>query len=202
MPEPLPPSEPEDSDLDLIQESVNGSTKAFDTLVIRYSGRVHAMIYNLVHNEADAWDLTQETFIKAWKALKNFELRSGFYTWLYRIAHNVTYDNLRKKKIQGESEFDDAISHRVEPGSRTTPGQTNRPDEMMERSELGGKIKKALDQLSEDHRTVILLKEVQGMRYHEIAKVMNCSEGTVMSRLFYARKKLQTMLQEEYHEHR
>ena len=110
----------EPTDAELVIRSQNGDTEAFDELVTRYRGKVYAMIVNMIHNDADAWDLAQDAFVKAWKALPRFEARSNFYTWLYRIAHNVTYDWLRKKKVRGDgAEFDDAIQADVEPGAPT-----------------------------------------------------------------------------------
>ena len=187
-------------DGDLVRQAQEGDPQAFETLVNRYRGKVYAMIYNMIHNDADAWDLAQDTFLKAWKALPRFEARSSFYTWLYRITHNVTYDWLRKKKITtGGVEFDDSIRFQgIEAASRTTPNAQDAPDVGMERSELGDQIRGAIEQLSPDHRAVILLKEVEGLRYQEIADSLECSVGTVMSRLFYARKKLQLLLADVY----
>lgn len=185
------------SDMELVELSQKGDTTAFDILVTRYRGKVYAMIVNMIHNDAEAWDLAQDTFIKAWKALPKFEARSNFYTWLYRISHNVTYDWMRKKKIQSGTEFDDSIRlDNVEPGSLTTPSTVSQPDEHLEKSELRQRIEEAIQQLSPDHREVILLKEIQGCQYQEIADILDCSIGTVMSRLFYARKKLQTLLKD------
>jgi RNA polymerase sigma-70 factor (ECF subfamily) len=185
------------SDAELVTRSQKGDTTAFDLLVTRYRGKVYAMIVNMIHNDAEAWDLAQDAFIKAWKALPKFENRSNFFTWLYRITHNVTYDWMRKKKIYGSAEFDDAIRpDHVEPGSLTTPNTEARPDENLSQSETRSRIEAAIEELSEDHREVILLKEVQGCRYQEIADILDVSIGTVMSRLFYARKKLQTLLED------
>jgi RNA polymerase sigma-70 factor (ECF subfamily) len=170
---------------------------AFDELVTRYRGKVYAMIVNMIHNDAEAWDLAQDTFIKAWKALPKFENRSNFFTWLYRITHNVTYDWLRKKKIQPGTEFDDAVKiDSVESSAPTAPKNPSQPDDALEKSELRLRIENAIEQLSPDHRDVILLKEIQGCRYQEIADILGVSIGTVMSRLFYARKKLQTQLED------
>lgn len=158
------------------------------------------MIYNMVHNDADAWDLAQDTFIKAWKALPRFESRASFYTWIYRITHNVTYDWLRKRKITaGGTEFDDSVRIQgIDAASRTTPATADAPDVGIERAELGVRIRAAIEQLSPEHRAVILLKEVEGLKYQEIADSLDCSVGTVMSRLFYARKKLQGLLADVY----
>jgi len=188
------------SDAELVVQAQGGDPRAFEALVTRYRGKIYAMIYNMIHNDADAWDLAQDTFLKAWKALPKFEARSGFYTWIYRITHNVTYDWLRKKNItSGAVEFDDAVmGHAIDPGSSTTPNVAGAPDENMERSELGQRIREAIEQLSPDHRSVILLKEVEGLKYQEIADSLEITIGTVMSRIFYARKKLQALLADLY----
>lgn len=189
----------EPTDVDLVKRSQAGDTRAFDLLVTRYRGRIYAMTYHLVQNETEAWDLSQEAFIKAWRALPNFKLDAAFYTWIYRIAHNVTYDWLRKKKIESAGEFDDEhTEHRAMPGARTAPQGFDAPDRAMKREELGQRIQDAISRLSPDHRQVVVLREVEGLSYEEIAQMVPCSLGTVMSRLFYARKKLQEMLKDTY----
>ena len=188
------------SEQDLVKRCQAGETEAFDELVTRYRTRIFAMIYNMVHNEQDAWDLAQDSFVKAWKSIKRFRGRSSFYTWIYRIVMNVTIDWLRKKQVKGAGvEFDDAIQLReVNPASKTLPKADPLPYERMERTEVRARIDNAITQLSPEHRAVILMKETEGMQYHEIAEALGCSIGTVMSRLFYARKKLQNLLKDVY----
>ena len=188
------------SELDLVKQCQAGSTEAFDQLVTRYRTRVFAMIYNMVHNEQDAWDLAQDSFVKAWKSIRRFRGRSSFYTWIYRIVMNVTIDWLRKKQVKGAgTEFNDAIQLReIEPGSRTSPKADPLPHERMERSEIRARIDNAIAQISPEHRAVIVMKEIEEMQYHEIAEALGCSIGTVMSRLFYARKRLQNLLRDVY----
>ncbi len=188
------------SELDLVKRCQAGQAEAFDELVTRYQTRIFAMIYNMVHNEQDAWDLAQESFIKAWKSIKRFRGRSSFYTWIYRIVMNVTIDWLRKKQVKGAGmEFDDALQLKeIDPASKTVPKADPLPHERMERREIRAKIDKAIAQLSPEHRAVILMKEIEEMQYHEIAETLGCSIGTVMSRLFYARKKLQNLLRDVY----
>jgi len=188
------------SELDLVKRCQAGETEAFDELVTRYRTRIFAMIYNMVHNEQDAWDLAQDSFVKAWKSINRFRGRSSFYTWIYRIVMNVTIDWLRKKQVKGAGvEFDDAIQLReVNPASKTLPKADPLPYERMERTEVRARIDNAITQLSPEHRAVILMKETEGMQYHEIAEALGCSIGTVMSRLFYARKKLQNLLKDVY----
>lgn len=157
------------------------------------------MTYHLIQNETDAWDIAQEAFIKAWRAVPSFKLDSSFYTWLYRIAHNCAYDWLRKRKMQNAGEFDDnRVDHQPDPTAEAMPHGAVRPDKALANAELGVRIREAVAKLSEDHRTAILLREVEGLQYDEIAKVMGSSLGTVMSRLFYARKKLQELLKDAY----
>ncbi|HWX17294.1 MAG TPA: sigma-70 family RNA polymerase sigma factor [Chthoniobacterales bacterium] len=188
------------SELDLVKQCQAGNTEAFDQLVTRYRTRVFAMIYNMVHNEQDAWDLAQDSFVKAWKSIRRFRGHSSFYTWIYRIVMNVTIDWLRKKQVKGAgAEFNDAIQLKeIEPASRTLPKADPLPHERMEQSEIRTRIDNAIAQLSPEHRAVILMKEIEEMQYHEIAEALGCSIGTVMSRLFYARKKLQNLLKDVY----
>ena len=187
-------------ELDLVKRCQAGDTEAFDELVTRYRTRVFGMIYNMVHNEQDAWDLAQESFLKAWKSIGRFRGQSSFYTWIYRIVMNVTIDWLRKKQVKGGgAEFDDAIQLReIDPASKTVPKTEALPHQVMERDEIRARIEKAIGQLSPEHRAVILMKEIDDMQYHEIAEALGCSIGTVMSRLFYARKKLQGLLRDVY----
>jgi len=187
---------PEPSDRVLVQRCQKGEAHAFDALVTKHRGRVYAMIRNMVKNDADAWDLSQDVFIKVWKALPKFEARAQFSTWLYRITHNVVYDWMRKRKLETAGELDDSLldGERIAAEARATPSQEARPDRALENEELRVRIEEALEKISPEHREAILLREVNGMEYKEIAEVMECSIGTVMSRLFYARKKLQTLL--------
>jgi RNA polymerase sigma-70 factor (ECF subfamily) len=188
------------SELDLVKRCQAGQTEAFDELVVRYRTRIFGMIYNMVHNEQDAWDLAQDSFVKAWNSIKRFRGQSSFYTWIYRIVMNVTIDWLRKKQVKGAgTEFDDAIQLKeIEPASKTVPKPDALPYERMERSEIRAQIDNAIAQLSPEHRAVILMKEIEDMQYREIAEALGCSIGTVMSRLFYARKKLQNLLRDVY----
>ena len=191
---------PQTDDAELVTRCQRGDTQAFNELVVRYRGKVYAMIYNMVHSEQDAWDLAQDSFLKAWKSIKRFRGRSSFYTWIYRIVMNVTIDWLRKKQVKGGgAEFDDAIQLKeVDPASKTVPKTDALPYETMERSEIRARIDKAITQLSPEQRAVILMKEIEEMQYREIAEALGCSIGTVMSRLFYARKKLQNLLRDVY----
>ncbi len=194
------PAQAEVPDQDLVQLCQKGDAEAFDQLVGRYRTRVFGMIYNMVHNEQDAWDLAQDSFLKAWKSIARFRGQSSFYTWMYRIVMNVTIDWLRKKQVKGSgAEFNDEVQLReIDPASRTVPKADALPHERMVHGEIRTRIDQAIAQLSPEHRAVILMKEIEDMQYHEIAEALDCSIGTVMSRLFYARKKLQNMLRDVY----
>ena len=186
-------------ELELVAKSQAGDTTAFNELVIRYRQRAFAMIYNMVRNEQDAWDLAQDGFLKAWKNIGRFRGQSSFYTWLYRILMNVGIDWLRRKQIESGTEFDDTIGLRgVEPGAVTAPRAEMQPVERISDKEIRARIDAAIERLSPEHRAAIVMREIDGLEYSEIAEQMECSLGTVMSRLFYARKKLQTMLKDVY----
>ncbi len=187
------------NDLELVARAQRGEAAAFDALITQYRQRCFAMIYNMVRNEEDAWDLAQDGFVKAWKSLSNFRGQSAFFTWLYRIMTNVSLDWLRKKHIRGGQEFDDSIGlRRIEPAAATAPKPVMEPAERIADAEIRQRIDSAIDKLSPEHRAVVVLREIDGLDYQEIADAIGCSIGTVMSRLFYARKKLQTLLQDVY----
>jgi len=188
-----------EEDAQWVEQAKTGNTRAFDQLVTKHRGGIYAMIYNMVKNDADAWDLSQEAFIKAWKALPKFESRARFSTWLFRISHNVVYDWMRKRRIQGDGELNDEVFDvgKIDSSAPTAPRQGQRPDQVLEQRELRQRIDHALGELSAQHREVIVLREVQGLDYKEIAEIIGSSLGTVMSRLYYARQKLQQHLQSE-----
>jgi RNA polymerase sigma-70 factor, ECF subfamily len=194
---PIDAGEPDD--VELVKRCQAGDSSAFNDLITRYRSKVFTMIYGMVQNEQDAWDLAQEGFLKAWKSIHRFKGESSFYTWLYRIMTNVTIDSLRRKGIRGEAEFDDRIAPvNVEPGSRTTPSSSPLPNKKLEYREIRERIDEAIAKLSPEHRAVIVMKEIEDLQYSEIAEILSCSLGTVMSRLFYARKKLQNLLSDLY----
>src|ERR1043166_6450542 len=148
------PAQVDVPELELVRQCQAGRSEAFDELVIRYRTRVFAMIYNMVHNEQDAWDLAQESFVKAWKSIKRFRRHSSFYTWIDRIVMNVTIDWLRKKQIKaGGAEFDDAVQMKdIDPASRTVPKADPLPHQRLEHAEIRARIDKAIKQLSPEHR--------------------------------------------------
>lgn len=189
-----------DEDWPLVELARNGDLRAFDELVTRHRERIFAMIKHMIREEAEAWDLSQEVFVKAWNALPRFESKAKFSTWLYRIAHNAVYDWTRKRKVTGGAEWSEEIfeRERIDSDSRTTPSGGESPARSLERMELRNKIEAAMSKLSIDHREAVLLRDVQGLSYQEVADATGATIGTVMSRLFYARQKLQSLLKNEY----
>lgn len=184
-------------DAELITAVLAGDTNAFRPLVERYQGRLFSMVCGMVRNQEDAKDITQMAFVKAYQSLKSFRIDSSFYTWIYRIAMNLAIDHARRHKRRKTGSFDEAIANRDEDGTIAEQHHIDNPVKALQRKELHERIYGALDELSEEGREIILLREVEGYSYKEIAEVMNIPEGTVMSRLFYARKKLQAILRGE-----
>jgi len=187
--------EPEVNDQELIARCQRGELDAYEPLVNKYRERIYAQAYNLTRNADDATDLCQETFVKAWKSLKNFRGQSSFYTWLYRIATNLGIDLIRSREKNPTTEFDDAIEKEETTENQPFAHQRLPSDDVL-RKELGQAIDAAIAKLSPEHRTVVVLREFEGMDYREIARTVGCSIGTVMSRLHYARANLQKTLKQ------
>ncbi len=180
-------------DRDLVELVASGDQDAYRILVERYQSKIFAVAYGLMHNREDAREVAQEAFIKAYRNLKGFRRDASFYTWIYRITVNLGIDFRRKAYRSRETALDE---NRITPSDahHTGPRPMANPSQAYERQELGGSIRAAIDQLPADQRTAIILREIEGLSYKEIAEAMGCAEGTVMSRLFYARKKLQELL--------
>lgn len=183
------------ADRELVRRAQAGDKDAYDDLVRRYQERVYATIYHMTSNHEDASDLAQDVFVRAWTALRSFKGDSSFYTWIYRIAVNRTINFLKQRRnrtihlslndlevgTENDPEMVELVSHR-----------TPRRDAAL--SELQQRLNNALQKLSEEHRTVVTLHDVQGLAHDEIAQILKCNPGTVRSRLFYARQQLQGWL--------
>lgn len=180
-------------DAALVQAARAGDMGAFEELVARHRDKVYARAYSILRNEDEALDVSQEAWVKGWQRLGQFHGKAAFATWITRIVINLCLDRLRKlKRDQAESiEELDEESGGVE---RQMQVVSPSPSAGLEREELRKRIDEALGQLSETHRTVLILHEFEGMNYKEIARSMGCSLGTVMSRLFYARRKMAALL--------
>jgi RNA polymerase sigma-70 factor (ECF subfamily) len=181
------------SDEKLVKAAKKGNMAAFEELVARHRDKVYARAFSMMRNEDEAVDLSQEAWVKSWQRLKQFQGESSFGTWMTRIVINLCLDQLRKRKRQRAESIEE-----MEEGSGGVERQmavvTVNPTERLERGELRKKIDQALSQLSHEHRTVLVLHEFEEMEYKQIAKTMGCSIGTVMSRLFYARRKMAVLL--------
>ena len=180
-------------DAALVRAAQNGDMGAFEELVARHRDKIYARAFSMMRNEEDAVDLSQEAWVKGWQRLKQFQGESGFGTWMTRIVINLCLDQLRRLKRQ-RTESIEAMDEESGGVERQMPVLTVNPTERLERGELRQRIDKALNQLSHEHRTVLVLHEFEEMEYKEIAKTMDCSIGTVMSRLFYARRRLAALL--------
>lgn len=190
---PKPPDYSAADDKQLVQWSKTGQTMAFEELVARHRDKIYARAFSMVRNADEAMDLSQEAWIKGWQRLKQFQGDSSFVTWMTRVTINVCLDHLRKKKRQ-RAESIEQLDEDAGGVERQMPVEFPDPLEGLDRQELRVRIDRALDQLSEAHRTSLVLHEFEGLEYKEIAKRMECSIGTVMSRLFYARRKMASLL--------
>ncbi len=184
------------SDRELVLQSQKGDVQAFAQLVERYHRKIYGLTYNMTSNREDAEDLTQEVFVKAFEALPRFKGKSSFYTWIYRIAVNKTI-NYRKKRNRKRAlsldQFDQEIKTDDVYHDLTSKGS---PLRNLSLSELQIKLNEALQSLSENHRIVVVMHDMQGIPHEKIAKVVGASVGTVRSRLFYARRQMQAELSE------
>jgi RNA polymerase sigma-70 factor (ECF subfamily) len=187
----------ERDDSELVERAQEGDREAFQTLVERYQEKVYSICYGKVKDEQDAKDVSQDVFIKVFRYIENFNQESSFYTWLYRIAVNTSIDFLRKRSRRKEVDYDDTIQtdEDVEGGELLMPSKLGiDPDKELGRKELREKMLEALDSLSDKHRTILTLREVEGLSYKEMADVLEISKGTVMSRLYHARQYFQEAL--------
>jgi RNA polymerase sigma-70 factor (ECF subfamily) len=194
-------------DDELVNMTRGGDREAYRTLVERYQGRLLAMALDILKTREDAEDVVQETFVKAFLSLGQFKGESSFYTWLYRICFNMAVDIRRKAARRGGThlEYKDQVSVNTAAERSWDQGSSlgsdigqrvEGPHDALARKELGRKIQEVLGELSEEHRAVITLREIDGLDYEEIAVAIGAPKGTVMSRLFYARKALKKALQE------
>jgi len=178
----------------LVHQARRGDLKSYDELVKRYQERIYATIYHMTSNHEDANDLAQDSFIKAFQALGSFKGGSSFYTWLYRIAVNKTINFLKQRKNRMHMSLNDLDFNAEHDPDLMALISHKTPRRDAGLSELQEKLNAALLKLSEPHRLVVVLHDVQGQSHEEIAKVMDCNIGTVRSRLFYARQQLQSEL--------
>jgi RNA polymerase sigma-70 factor (ECF subfamily) len=189
---PAVQAEAEIPDLELVRLARDGDHAAFETLVRRYSERAYRAAYRVVRDPHQSEDIVQEALIKAYRGLRRFESRSSFYTWLYRIVVNLALDRRRREKRAPSVEWEDAVAPDIDP--RAVAPATEDPELASRRLEVRRMVAEGVQELPDGQREVLLLREVEGLSYEEIAKTMGISKGTVMSRLHYARKKMVVFL--------
>src|SRR5262245_48913137 len=176
----------------LIQRCVAGDASAFEPLLARYRQRVFRLAYQLLRDREEAWDCAQEAFVRAFHSLSSFRGQSAFYTWLFRITVNVATDRQRARGAQARAFGAERVAE--EEWRRVTPDPGAGPDKVAAQSEQRERIRRALDALPPKARAIIMLSDVEGLSYREIADVLRCPIGTVMSRLHNARKRLKGLL--------
>jgi len=181
------------SDQSLVRRAQRGDTAAFEELVARHRDKLYARAFSMVRNEDEAIDLSQEAWVKGWRRLKQFQGEASFVTWMTRIVMNLCLDHLRKQK-RLRTDSIEQMDEELGGVERQMPAVSVNPAAGIERAELRAQIDQAMNQLTDAHRTVLVLHEFEGLEYKEVAKRMGCSIGTVMSRLFYARRRIAVLL--------
>jgi RNA polymerase sigma-70 factor (ECF subfamily) len=174
-----------------VEAALDGDNKAFGKLVERYQKKVYGLAFGILRNREDAWDVAQDAFVKAYKNLSTFEGNAAFYTWLYRITYNLSLDVLRSKGRRVAEE----LTEQTQEAAGEDAGRPEHPSETAERRELAEVVKQAMSKLTEKHRAIIVLREIEGLSYEEMAEVLQISKGTVMSRLFHARRNLAALIE-------
>ncbi len=183
---------------ELVKRTLQGDTKAFEELVQQYESKIYALAYRYMGNEDDAYDMSQEAFIKAYRSLRSFKGHSSFGTWLYRVTTNVCLDELRRRKRRiVPISLDEPLATREgDEVDKEIPDNTPTADILYEQKEFSQYIQDLLDQLKPDHKTAIVLRDVLDLSYEEISEVLNCSIGTVKSRISRARETLRKKIVE------
>lgn len=176
----------------LVERCRAGDLAAFEPLVAKYRQRVWRLAFNVLRDREDAWDVAQEAFVRAYQALPSFRGQAAFYTWLFRIAMNVAADRARQRAARGRAFGTERVEE--EEWERTMADPAETPEERAARAEERVRIQRALDALPGHHRTIIMLSDLEGLSYREIADVLGIPMGTVMSRLHNARKRLRGLL--------
>ena len=190
-----------DSDLALVERALDNDLAAFEQLVSRYQNKIMAYVARMLNDHEEAEDVTQEVFIKAYRSLDSFRGASSFSTWLYRIATNLCIDRVRKRKRSPQQAYslDEPFDKDEESGGRDVPDVTNEPSLGVEREELRQQVRLTVAQMPEKLRSVLVMCDIQGMAYEQIAQVLDCPIGTVKSRLFHARADLARRLRPYMH---
>ena len=183
-----------EADQELVNRVKKGDKAAFDLLVIKYQSRIMNLVMRFVRNQADAMDVTQEAFIKAYRAMPNFRGDSAFYTWMYRIAVNTAKNFLAVQANKRLPEVEQDLSEMEQIDSGTALKELENPENMLMSSEIQETVIKAIESLPDDLKMAITLRELEGLSYEDIAAAMECPIGTVRSRIFRAREAIDKQL--------
>jgi RNA polymerase sigma factor (sigma-70 family) len=185
-----------DEDAQLVSRAQSGEVSAFDNLVVKYTPRLYGLVYNMTSNHEDTNDLLQDVFSKAYKSIRGFRGKSSFYTWIHSIAVNMTLNFLKKRGRRFQMSLDDVDASIQNDKEFIEQTSTSTPVREVDLTELQRRLNEAMQKLSDEHRAVVTMFHIQGMPHAEISKILNVSEGTVRSRLFYANRQLQNYLEE------
>lgn len=190
---------PESPDADILRRAAAGDADAFSVLVDLYAGRIYGVCFSILGNQADAQDCVQESFFKAFRMMHRFQFASSFYTWLYRIAANSCYDLLRKNQRHATRSLDEPVESPEGDQYLQVPDNQPLPDAVLESKETVRVVREELARLPEHLKRMIVLRDLEGLSYEQIAELENLREGTVKSRLFRARLQLAERLQQREH---
>ena len=177
---------------DLIRRAKQGDMLAFEELILQHEKIVYNVALRMMNHSEDARDISQEVFLKAYRNLANFDERSAFSTWLYRITHNTCIDEMRKRKGKQSYSLEEELENEDGSMQRQIADEGDTPEESLLREEQKSEILQALDTLSEEHKAAIILRDVKGLSYEEISEILELSLGTVKSRISRARNQLKT----------
>lgn len=194
--QPMEAERPRNEDSELVARAQAGDASAFDELVVKYSPRLYGLVYNMTSNHEDTNDLLQDIFAKAYRSIRGFRGKSQFYTWIHSIAVNMTINFVKKRGRRFQMSLDDVDLNIQNDKEFLEVTATSTPIREADLNELQQRLNDAMMQLSEEHRAVVTMFDIQGMPHAEISKILGVSEGTVRSRLFYAHRQLQNFLDE------
>ena len=189
-----------DPDAELVERAREGDTRAFDALVVKYADKLYGLVYNMTAHKEDTHDLLQEIFAKAFRSLRHFGGRSSFYTWIYQIALNRTINFLKHRKRRTGLSLNDLDSGIQNDPALIDSSHGADPERQSKLHELQKRLNEAMMALSDDHRAVVTMFDIQGLPHAEIGRILKVSEGTVRSRLHYAHVHLQSLLQDVWDE--
>jgi len=177
---------------ELIHRAKQGDMLAFEELILQHEKIVYNLALRMMNHSEDAKDISQEVFLKAYRSLSNFDERSAFSTWLYRITHNTCIDEMRRRKGKQSYSLEEELENEEGSMQRQIADEGDTPEESLLREEQKSEILQALDTLTEEHKMAIILRDVKGLSYEEIAEIQELSLGTVKSRISRARNQLKT----------